>query len=341
MAFTKPAGPHAIGSVTHEIVDPSRPTHIGSTTTGRRIIIKVWYPALRGCSIRSELLWPEVRASPQAPLPLRLLLKCLRVRTCTQPRAPFTPDPISSTLVIYNHGLVSFPSENTSLCEDLASHGCVVLSVSHAEHYAELQALNRGQSSEKNERDAALMQRLNKASKAEKAGLAMELYQTSANTNRLVIERAYDTSYVLNRADEVLAQIPDRGPAVPKVSSASLVGFSVGGAVATETASSDTRVRAVVNLDGGMYGSHCSTRVSQPYLMAYSSANDGINDRLLPMQATRMTLPSSTHLNYHDIAMLLPFLRFAGALGSSSPRAGIEERNRLVRRFLLSAGQAS
>ena len=36
--------------------------------------------------------------------------------------------------------------------------------------------------------------------------------------------------------------------------------------------------------------------------MLYSSANDGMNDELLPGHAQRLDPADTTHLNYHDIA---------------------------------------
>jgi dienelactone hydrolase len=149
----------------------------------------------------------------------------------------------------------------------------------------------------------------------------------------MVVERAADTSFVLNHIDDVVAKIPAVRANAIDTSSAHLIGFSVGGAVATETAKRDARARSVVNLDGGMHGTLDAQAPRQPYLMLYSSVNDGMNDALLPSHAERSTPADTTHLNYHDIAGLLPLLRFARVTGRTDPRALLKQRNRIVREF--------
>ena len=154
----------------------------------------------------------------------------------------------------------------------------------------------------------------------------------------MVVERAADTSFVLSHIANVVAKIPSLRTNAIDTSAAHLVGFSLGGAVATETAKRDVRALSVVNLDGGMYGTLDTKAPSQPYLMLYSSANDGANDKLLPQHAQRVTPPDTTHLNYHDIAGLVPVLKLVRMTGRTNPLLFLEERNRLVREFCFQAG---
>jgi hypothetical protein len=67
------------------------------------------------------MLWAELRRDARTPLLMRLLLGCVRVRTATVPRAAISLVVRASPLVIYNHGLISFTAENTSLTEELAT----------------------------------------------------------------------------------------------------------------------------------------------------------------------------------------------------------------------------
>ena len=109
---------------------------------GRRLLLKVWYPAA-SATTRPELLWAELRRDTRTPLPMRLLLRCVRVRTATVSRAAISLLVRASPLVIYNHGLISFAAENTSLMEELASHGYTVLAIQHADQLAERQRVDR------------------------------------------------------------------------------------------------------------------------------------------------------------------------------------------------------
>jgi dienelactone hydrolase len=336
VAIPKPSGPYGVGSIPHELVDASRAAHLASEAFGRRLLLKVWYPTASETA-RPELLWAEVRRDARTPLPVRLLLGCVRARTATVPRAAISPVVTASPLVIYNHGLISFAAENTSLMEELASHGCTVLAIEHAEQLAERQALTRGGDAGTQRARKELERRLAVASAEDRARLAPEYYNGATSTNRIVIERSADTSFVLDHASTVLAAVPGLQPDSVNTSAADLVGFSLGGAVATVTAERDPRARSVANLDGGMYGSRNAGDIRVPYLMMYSAANDGGNDGLLPGHAQRVAPAGTTHLNYHDVAALLPVLRYLRAIGATNAAAFVAQRNLTVREFLSGA----
>jgi dienelactone hydrolase len=339
MAFLRPSGPYHVGSIMHELVDADRPSNLKNDTAGRRLLIKAWYPADPTTATGMELLWEQLREDPQTPLPVRLVLGCVRKRTSTYRKAHFNADVPASSVVVYNHGLISFASENTSLMEELASHGQIVISIQHAEQLLELRALSGAQSAEKKKVDASLMQKLRSAPQSERAKLGLEYCRASTNTNRIVVERSIDTSFVLDRIEDVLAQIPGlRAQSIEK-SAGHLVGFSVGGAVSWETAKRDSRARSVINLDGGMHGTLDATELRVPYLMMYSSANDGSNDELLPSSVTRLVRPDTTHLNYHDIAALLPVLRYVRLTGRTNAKSFLAYRNQIVREFLSRTAQ--
>jgi dienelactone hydrolase len=329
----RPVGLYVVGSITHELVDANRTTHLASEALGRRLLLKIWYPAATATT-RPELLWTEVRRDARTPLPIRLLLACVRVRSAAIRGAAMNPALRASPLVLYNHGLISFRAENTSLMEDLASHGYTVLAIEHADQLAERQALTRGGDAGKQRARKALERQLAGASAQERARLAPEYYDGAASTNRIVIERSADTSFVMDNASSVVAAIPGLRPDSVDMSSAHLVGFSLGGAVATVTAERDPRARSVANLDGGMYGSRTAHDIRVPYLMMYSSSNDGGNDRLLPGHAQRVAPAGTTHMNYHDVAALLPGLRYLHATGSTNATAFVAQRNLTVREFL-------
>ena len=143
MAFLEPAGPHGVGSVVCRLADASRPAHLGSDSMGRELIVKVWYPSI-GASTDAELVWEELRGDARTPWAIRLLLKLSRARTSTHVGAAFDTRASIGSIVVYNHGLISFASENASLLEHLASRGHVAVAVRHVEQLAELQWLTRG-----------------------------------------------------------------------------------------------------------------------------------------------------------------------------------------------------
>lgn len=340
MSLPAPQGPYRVGAVEGRLVDTSRAAHIGSDRVGRELYLKIWYPGVPS-GLEPELLWEEIRADANVPRAFRHVLKAIRTRTSSRRDAPFDASARHPFVVLYNHGLISFASENTSLMEHLASCGHIVVALRHVEQMAELQTLNRRDSAAKRKADAEAARRLRIAAPEERARLAVEYYRQSVNTNLIVGERARDTLLALDRLANVLQRVPGSDAADFDCDAVHVVGFSVGGAVATETAARDSRVKSVTNLDGGFYGSQASAPIRRPYLMMYSTANDGINDLLLPAHAVRRTPANTTHLNYHDIAALLPVLRYAGLTGKANPREVIALRNRTVEAFIRGADETA
>ena len=337
--FPRPDGPYDVGSVSFRLRDASRPAHILSDRPGRELFLKLWYPADAGGEETAgdrERIWEQLRGRSDLPLPVRWTLAALKgIRTYTRPSAPFAHDVQAPRLTVYNHGLISFASENTSLAESLTSHGFVILGVEHVEQLAELQALNHQQPADKRKQDAAAAARLKKAAPEERAQKAPDYYRSAENTNRIVAARTADVTFALRHIDDVVKGIPGFGKTKLDTDHIAMVGFSLGGAIATEFAASDGRAAAIVNLDGGFFGSQQGELIAAPYLMMYSSESEGMNDALLPKQTRSITGPLTKHLNYHDIAMMMPFLRHTGILGKAPARDFIEFRNHEVCDFLL------
>jgi dienelactone hydrolase len=338
VAFLEPGGPYRVGSIVCRLVDTTRSAHLGSGSGGRELYIKVWYPAL-AVSKEPELLWEELRRDAHAPSALRFLMKLWRTRTATHVGAELDRSGPIASVVVYNHGLISFASENTSLMEHLASRGHVVLAVRHCAQSAELQYLNRDRGVLERKHDSEWTRRMQTAPRDEKSRLPSEYYERSKTTNRIVIERAKDTLLLLDRMAEVVQHVPGFVETALDPAEINLVGFSVGGAVSHEAAARDSRAARVVNLDGGMFGSQPRVAVRQPYLMLYSGVNDGINDALLPPHATCHTAPDTTHLNYHDVSAVLPLLRYTAAIGKVNARAFLVRRNRIVEAFVGGAAE--
>ena len=300
---------------------------------------KIWHPGVPS-GRAPELLWDELRADTNVPRAFRYVLKAIRTRASSFAGASLDASARLTSVVVYNHGLISFASENTSLMEHLASRGHVVLALRHVEQMAELQALNRRASEAKRKADAEAARRLRISPPEERARLAVEYYRQAANTNLIVGERARDTSFVLDRLADALRSVPGWDGAGRDFDAVHVVGFSLGGAVATETAALDGRVKSVTNLDGGLYGTQPGVPIRQPYLMMYSAMNDGINDLLLPEHTVRRTPANTMHLNYHDVSALFPFLRYTGAIGKANPSEVVALRNSTVEAFIRAADEA-
>ena len=328
----RPTGPYAVGSVIREFVDRSRPAHLATPDVGRRILVKAWYPADESDTRvrRREGLWEQLRQEPNFTSFAKLLLRrAMKVMTNTYEGARYAAQAGPPRILIYNHGLVSFASENSMLMEHLASHGYFVIALQHRDQLTELRTLEKALPETEKQEQAKLRRQIKACSGEERAALWKEYFRIASNTNRIVSERAVDIEYVVAELDTPLTDIPDLDWLSPPVR-LDAAGLSVGGAVATEYARrNDGTVRSVVNLDGGIYGEHLETPIESRYLMLYSEENFGAYDLALiaglGAELVRHALPGTKHLNFHDVAALYPVLRWFGAIGSANPVEVTEE----------------
>ena len=331
-----------MGSVVHTLVDADRASYETSSTKGRRLFVKVWYPTdQRSGPVQQprESMWQDLYGAADVPRSLRYLTAYLTsVKTNTVRLAPMADAVANPRLLVYNHGMISVASENTLLMEHLASHGFVVLSIRHLDQLTEFHALNGALPEAERDRNRALVKRLAATSERdERARRSLEYYRSSSTTNRIVSARALDTVYVIDAIPKVMAWIPSSGAVDPSSDRVGLMGLSLGGAVATEVGRSDGRCSAVVNIDGGLFGTQSDSSVRVPYLMIYSEQNEGSNDLLLRNDGAKVhevAIPRTKHLDFHDATMVLPVLRWIGVLGKAKPRETVDDKNQSVRKHL-------
>jgi hypothetical protein len=326
-----PDGPFKAGVAEIELTRPGR-----SAEAARRLSIKAWYPAAPARPrLSGEPLWSDALSLQDLPAPVRALLGYLKGVNCHSlpgaSLAPGAPHP----LLVYNHSLLSFASENTLLMEELASRGYVVLSIRHQGQAAEYKAVQAGLSEDERARDKTLVSKLKRAaSRQERAELSLQLYRNSTGLSGIVRRRAEDTVHVVDRVDQLLANLPG-GSGAPIVSKASYgaLGLSLGGAVATRLCQIDPRCRAAANLDGGLYGADDGPG-QRPYLMIYSEANAGSNDASKRAGLWReQVLERARHLDLHDAAIILPALKWLGMLGPGSGEARSLRVRKMVAAF--------
>ncbi|MEZ4622994.1 MAG: hypothetical protein R2867_46885 [Caldilineaceae bacterium] len=249
--------------------------------------------------------------------------------------APFAAALKEPPLLVYHHGMIAIASENSVLMEHLASHGFIIVAVRHLAQLQESQALQGQIPESEQKRDQAVMKSLaSQISREEKATLSLAYYKSASATNLIVQGRAIDTAFVLDHLSEVVAAIPAAEEIAVNSDAVGLLGLSLGGAVATEFSKIDARGKAVVNMDGGLYGMHIEDPICVPYLMLYSAQNEGGNDLLLnnaSINVVEQTIPKSKHLDFHDAVMILPILRWMGMLGRVRPHEVVQAKHEAIR----------
>ena len=139
-ALPMPDGPYSVGVAKFELVDASRPLDVGDPASGpRRLPVIAWYPA-EGPAVKTQdaaYLEGDV-ATVTLPAIARNLgyaledLKPLTVlRTYARPGATPARHPGGFPVVIFSHGFFLYAEQDTALALRLASHGYIVLSITH------------------------------------------------------------------------------------------------------------------------------------------------------------------------------------------------------------------
>ena len=335
-----PAGPNSVGVVT--IDHDYSPGNETETVLPRRLFLKVWYPA----SIEDEAryarhtLWSELSNPSDFSAAERFFAAYLKnMRTNAFQRAPMKVDGGNPPVLIYNHALLSIASENTFLMEHLASYGYVVVSIRHKDQRAEYQAFQNSLSKEDRLKETENFGKLaGHLDRSERAKLSLQVYRENKTLPKIVSRRARDSQDVIDNLSAILSAVPGyQGSMHTNVSKVGLVGLSLGGAVATELCKYDKRCSAIVNMDGGIFGTNIEAPVPAPYLMLYSERHLGGNDFLKQVSGEsyeERVIVGADHLDFHDASYVLPGLRFIGLLGSIGGDEMIRQKNVLVREFL-------
>lgn len=335
-----PKGRFSIGSVSTVMVDINRARSLIHDEPGRKLYIKIWYPAGKPDNQHvTEPLWEQLGQQSDLPLMMRCLSRwAARYKTHTFPQVDFAADCQPKRVVIYNHGLIGFASENYSLMEELAGNGYIVIGVQHVDQLQEYRGLeNRVSKSDKQE-VRQLTSQLQSVSGQEQQEIAVKFYRMAKNTNAIAAQRALDSQFVIANCKTLFKEFIKTGFDLDHDWEFSAVGLSLGGAVSMELAKINSQVSNVVNIDGGVFGNLREQPLEVPCSMVYSESNNGINDLALLESADNVdavVVEDSKHLNFHDISLLFPrLLKLLGAIGNSDSISITEIRNSLVKEFI-------
>ena len=138
ITYPKPTGDHLVGTRHFEYVDRRYPVDREADAGGRRLEVRVWYPAAeeRGerrlyykGSEKEDLAEGLVNAFAEFLPALSTLYKLEEVTTHSYEDPPVAADIGDLPVLVYSHGGVGFTTMNTAIMEELASRGYVVFSV--------------------------------------------------------------------------------------------------------------------------------------------------------------------------------------------------------------------
>jgi predicted dienelactone hydrolase len=259
-------GPFAIGRAVYDWVDDAGVDSLAPTPeTKRELLTWIWYPAdakQPGATV-DDYIPASVRA-PAGRAPDAFIFKMLtrdvsKVHGHSLRNADVSSQQKSYPVVIFRAGGTSEVVNYSTLAEDLASHGYVVVGFD-APYRTGLVVFPDGRVMERRPENNA---ELFSGAELEKLG------------EKLLTAWTGDVKFALDRlAQWNAADATGKFTGRLDMTQVGVFGHSFGGATAAQFCSEDSRCKVVIDLDGALHGSVLQTGLQQPFLFLMSGEGD-------------------------------------------------------------------
>jgi dienelactone hydrolase len=337
-----PTGAFAVARRMEVWTDAGRPDPFaGTPQVGTALPVWIWSPSMPSSDRPVvEYLpadWSQALARYQGPLLSTFLARDpARVHPHSLTAGALPADPLRFPVVILRAGLGALTTDYTTLAEDLASHGYVVVGFD-APYRTVVAVLGDGR--------AVL-----RPADLNPETLAGDAQRQLATT--LMTAWVRDIQFVVDR----LARL-NAAPAGPfsgrlDLTHLAVIGHSLGGAEAAQFCHDDERCAAGIDLDGLLLGSVVHDGLRRPFMFLLSDHGEAqtaedrrvlgdiqsVYDRLPSDGRMNLTIRGANHFSFSDEVLVRPgvviaLMRAAGAI-KLEPRHGLAIIRESVRRFL-------
>jgi len=257
-----PTGPFAVGRTTYVWNDAAHEDPLAPQPgTKRELLVWIWYPAAprQPSQTVDDYLpapWRTALERQSGALLTQFLTRDLsRVRTHSIRDAEVSPQQRSYPVVLMRAGLAALTTDYTTLAEDLASHGYVVVGFdapyrSFVVVFPDGRVITRAP-----QNNADLV-----------SGPAQEQL-----ANKLAQAWSADMGFALDQLERLNASDPSgRFLGRLDMQRVGVFGHSLGGATALRFCRDDSRCRAGIDVDGAPLGSVVADGVTQPFMFLLS-----------------------------------------------------------------------
>lgn len=304
-----PTGHFAVGRTTYTWVNNAETDELAPSPEAKReVVVWIWYPAAATTSAAPVEYLPE-------PWRLALaqhsgvLMSQFFTRDSSLVQAHSTPDPdISSEqrsypVVIMRAGGGALTTDFTTLAEDLASHGYIVVGFD-APYRSFVVVLSE---------DRVIF----RPPSNDPENLPPD--QANRLINRLLPMWTGDTKFVVSQLEHLNAADPS-GKFTARLDTQRLgmFGHSFGGATALQFCHDDSRCKAGIDIDGAPYGSVVQEGLKQPFMFIFSDHSREISDpassqihadfqsifERLPSGRLVITIRGANHFSFSDQMLL-------------------------------------
>jgi predicted dienelactone hydrolase len=322
IALPEPTGHFAVGRTTYTWVNNAETDELAQSPGAKReVVVWIWYPSAAATSAApAEYLpaaWRLATAQHSGVLMSQFLTRDLSlVRTHSTSDPTVSPEQHSYPVVILRAGGGALTADYTTLAEDLASHGYVVVGFD-APYRTYLVVLP----------DKRVVTR-----PAEYNPENLSSDQADRLINRLLPMWTSDTKFVVSQLERLNAADPS-GKFTGRLDMQRLgmFGHSFGGAQALQFCHDDPRCKAGIDLDGAPYGSVVQEGLKQPFMFILSDHRRELSDTAsrqiladiqsiydrLPNGRLFITIRGANHFSFSDqmlvkSPLLIGLLRIAG-----------------------------
>jgi dienelactone hydrolase len=242
-----PTGRYPVGTRTLYLTDPNRlEMHEGARSGNREVVAQLWYPA---ATAKGQKAMYRRRKETTLRSSYQAVLKTHSLQDAPMAAGRFP-------VIVHNSAWWGFRSRGTFMTQDLASHGFVVIAISHPYNSSMVEMADGSVADPDYSLDL---------------GFSLARYipiqeRFAMADEELVIQTA-DCRFVLDeleKFDRTPGHLLESCLCMDRVGA---YGYSFGGAVSVELAREDPRVRAALELDGVLHGAAASHGLDKPVLL--------------------------------------------------------------------------
>jgi dienelactone hydrolase len=330
-----PTGPFPVGRTTYAWRDDTKTDTLAPISgTKREVLVWIWYPAAVGQSpaITDDYLPPSWRTAVESTrgTVIKILTRDLaRVHAHSLRDVGISLERPSYPVVIFRGGASAQVTNSSTLAEDLASYGYVVVGID-APYRTTVVVLP----------DGRLIQRTPDNDPELVSG--QDLIRRAT---KLLTAWTADIGFVLDQLERLNTADPS-GKFTGRfdLTHVGVFGHSFGGAQAAEFCHEDSRCKAAIDIDGAPLGSVVQTGLHQPFMFLFSDLGDfssdaevagiqkdvqSLYDHSTPDRRLRVSIRGANHFTFSDDGALLKSRVVRGTLHAFG-RLRIDGRRQLA-----------
>jgi len=313
----RPSGKHRISITYLYFTDDNRKELFDNRQErNREMTVKAWYPTDEESTPEPYFLNAEFAVDHlQFPSTYRNL------KTNSGRNLRVSPKEKKYPVLVFSHGWGEHFSQNSILMEELASHGYIVFSIAHHFEckfssypdgrfiYIDTNNL-RFQKIMREMQNPKAMELLYKMYNARDDEERMQVFRETSSILPTLLQEspkywAEDSSFFLDRLKDINRKnkIFEGKLNLDKIG---VFGMSIGGIVSTEMCIIDKRVKAGVNVDGGLYASALEKKIPTPFMFLNSKRFLGYGELFTSqtsMDCYSLSVKNSDHYNFSDYSI--------------------------------------